>query len=170
MPLYLTQNILISAISASRKTSISSGQVSERSCLSPASTVGGAASPMQRDAYPENLPATRTEAEAISCDFESGLARTRCNLHKRFYTFVEEYRQTNLFKGSYSRLQSQGLPAECAEFFLDPWNTPYWIRDRCDRQTNRRIIFVDSFGPNRRRHCTRTEIQGDDIGSTISSQ
>ena len=41
MPLHLTQNIPISAISASRKTSISSGQVSERSCLPPAPTVEG---------------------------------------------------------------------------------------------------------------------------------
>lgn len=55
---------------------------------------------------------------------QSGLARSRCNLHKRLYTFVEEYGQTNPCKGSYSNLQSQGLPKERAEFYLDPWNSP----------------------------------------------
>ncbi len=130
--------------------------------------ISGAASRLQRDEHPENLEAARIEVEAISRDFETGLARTRCNLHKRLYTFVEKYHQTGLFKGSYSRLQAQGLPAERAEFFLDPWNSPYWIRDRCNKQTSTRIVFVYSFGPNRRRDSTRTELRGDDIGSHIS--
>jgi hypothetical protein len=114
------------------------------------------------------MQAARTEVEAISRDFESGLARSRCNLHKRLYTFVEEYGQTKLYRGSYSSLQSQGLPKERAEFFLDPWNSPYWIRDRCDRQSDTRIMFIYSFGPNRRRDSSRTELLGDDIGSFIS--
>ena len=131
--------------------------------------ISGAVSRAQRNAHPTNLQAAKNEVEAIARDFKSGLARSRCNLHKRLYTFVEEYEQTNLLKGSYSGLQSQGLPKERAEFFLDPWNSPYWIRDRCDRQSNKRLIFVYSFGPNRRRDSTRTEILDDDIGATISS-
>ena len=129
--------------------------------------ISGAASRMQRDANPENLQAARSEVEAISDDFESGFAKSRCNLHKRLYTFVEEYGQFNLFDGSFSELQSHGLPEERAEFFLDPWNSPYWIRDRCDKQTRSRVTFVYSFGPNRRRDSTRTEILGDDIGSYV---
>ena len=132
--------------------------------------ISGAASRAQRHAHPANMEAARSEVEAISRDFKSGLARSRCNLHKRLYTFVQEYGQTNLFNGSYSRLQSQGLPEERAEFFLDPWNSPYWIRDRCDRQANKRVTFVYSFGPNRRRDSSRSEIQGDDIGSYISAK
>ncbi len=131
--------------------------------------ISGAVSRAQRNAHPTNLLAAKNEVEAIAGDFKSGLARSRCNLHKRLYTFVEEYEQTNLFKGSFAGLQSQGLPKERAEFFLDPWNSPYWIRDRCDQQSNKRLIFVYSFGPNRRRDSTRTEILGDDIGTYISS-
>ena len=132
--------------------------------------ISGAASRMQRDAHPANLQAARNEVEAISRDFENGFAKSRCNLHKRLYTFVEDYGQKNLFKGSYSELQSQGLPEQRAEFFLDPWNSPYWIRDRCDRNADRRVTFIYSFGPNRRRDSTRTEIQDDDIGSYISAK
>ena len=124
----------------------------------------------QRDAQPENLHAAKTEVDALSQDFDNGLASSRCNLHKRVYTFVQEYGQVDLLKGSYSGLQSQGLPQERAEFFLDPWNSPYWIRDRCDRETNRRIMFIYSFGPDRRRDSSRTEILGDDIGTFYSSK
>ena len=124
----------------------------------------------ERDEHPANMQAAQTEVEAISRDFESGLAESRCNLHKRLYTFVEEYDQEDLYRGSYSSLQSQGLPKERAEFFLDPWNSPYWIRDRCNRKADTRIMFVYSFGPNRRRDSSRTELLGDDIGSHISSR
>jgi hypothetical protein len=122
----------------------------------------------QRGADPANMQAAKTEAEAIANDFTSGLVSSRCNLHKRLYTFVVEYDQPELFEGRFSRLQSQGLPTERAEFFLDPWNSPYWIRDRCDRENDTRISFVYSFGPNRRRDSSRTEILGDDIGSYFS--
>lgn len=123
----------------------------------------------QRYALPVNIQSAKIEVEAISHDFDSGLATSRCNLHKRLYTFVKKYDQTRLFEGSYAGLQAQGLPKERAEFFLDPWNSPYWIRDRCDRQAGSRMIFVYSFGPNRRRDSTRTEILGDDIGAHVFS-
>ena len=132
--------------------------------------ITGTVSRAARDAHPENRQAAKIEVEAISRDFENGFAATRCNLHKRLYTFVIEYEQTDLLTGSYSQLQSQGLPAERAEFFLDPWNSPYWIRDRCDRQSNKRVTFVYSFGPDRKRNSTPTEILGDDIGHIISTQ
>jgi hypothetical protein len=80
---------------------------------------------------------------------------------------VEEYEERGLLEGSFSALQSQGLPSERAEFFLDPWNSPYWLRDRCDRASNQRIVFVYSFGPNRRRDSSRTEILGDDVGAYV---
>jgi len=201
---HLSQAIPISTTSASRKTNISSGQVSGRFCWplwlsfeqqqfiaarithSPGTCtashyfafvaviglglLSAAVTRAERDAHPANMQAVQTEVEAISRDFESGLARSSCNLHKRLYTFVEEYGQTKLYRGSYSGLQSQGLPRERVEFFLDPWNSAYWIRDRCDRQSDTRILFVYSFGPNRRRDSSRTEILGDDIGSHFSSK
>ncbi len=132
--------------------------------------ISGAVSRAQRDTHSAILQATRNEVEAISRDFESGLVRSTCNLHKRLYTFVEEHDQKNLLKGSYAALRSQGLPKERAEFFLDPWNSPYWIRDRCNRQNNKRVMFIYSFGPNRRRDSTRTEILGDDIGIFVSTK
>jgi hypothetical protein len=132
--------------------------------------VSATATRAQRNARPENMQATRTELEAISHDFAEGLASSECNLHKRLYTFVEEYDQVRMYDGSFSRLQSQGLPKQRADFFLDPWNSPYWIRDRCIRDTDERIAFVYSFGPNRKRESSRTEILGDDIGTHIPVQ
>ncbi len=122
----------------------------------------------QRDADPANMEAARIEVAAIADDFNNGLAMSDCNLHKRLYTFVIEYDQYDLLEGRYAGLQAQGLPPERAEFFLDPWNSPYWIRDRCNRRAGTRTTFVYSFGPNRRRDSTRTEILGDDIGAHFS--
>jgi hypothetical protein len=130
--------------------------------------VSGVASRVQQNAHPENLQAAQSEVEAIARDFDEGLAESDCNLHKRVYTFVEDYEQYDLYDGSFADLVMQGMPAERADFFLDPWNSPYWIRDRCVRQTGERIMFVYSFGPNRRRESTRTEILGDDIGAHIA--
>jgi cell division protein FtsW (lipid II flippase) len=125
------------------------------------------ASRAQRSAHPATMQAAHSEVEAIAIDFLTGLAHSNCNLHKRLYTFVEEYEERGLLEGSFSALQSQGLPSERAEFFLDPWNSPYWLRDRCDRASNQRIVFVYSFGPNRRRDSSRTEILGDDVGAYV---
>lgn len=130
----------------------------------------GAASRAQQTTHPENVQAAQSEAEAIARDFEDGFAESDCNLHKRLYTFVEEYNQPGLYDGSFAALQAQGLPEERADFFLDPWNSPYWLRDRCVRSTGERITFIYSFGPNRRRESSRTEILGDDIGAHISPQ
>lgn len=129
------------------------------------SSVGSRA---QRDAHPETMAAARAEIAALEQDFESGRVVSRCSLHKRLYTFVQQYDQPNLLSGAFAQLERQGLPAERAEFLLDPWNSPYWIRDRCDRRSGRRVVFVYSFGPNRRRESTVFEIGGDDIGAYIS--
>ncbi len=131
--------------------------------------VSGAASRAQRDAHPETVQAARDEVEALRRDFESGRAVSRCNLHKRLYTFVVQYEQPGLLSGAFSGLQQQGLPEERAEFLLDPWNSPYWIRDRCNRATGQRVMFIYSFGPNRRRDSAELEIRGDDIGAYVFS-
>ncbi len=127
--------------------------------------LSAAATRVQRDAHPANLQAARIEVAAIADDFFNGLATSDCSLHKRIYTFVVDYEQYGLLEGRYAGLQSQGLAPERAAFFLDPWNSPYWIRDRCSRSGKTRISFVYSFGPNRRRDSSREEILGDDIGA-----
>jgi len=121
----------------------------------------------QRQVHPGNVVAVKSELSALKEDFESGRVRRRCGLHKRLYTFVEKYDQTSLYIGAFSQLTRQGLPEERAEFFLDPWNTPYWIRERCDSRSGKRTAFVYSMGPNRRRDSTREQILDDDIGEYL---
>lgn len=129
-----------------------------------------AASDRQRVAHPGNIAAVEAELRALKEDFENGRGASDCNLHKRLYTFVVEYEQDGLFEGSYSALQAQGLPEARARFFIDPWNSPYWLRDRCDDDSDERITFIYSFGPNRRRDSTRYEILDDDIGAYIDTE
>jgi hypothetical protein len=126
-----------------------------------------AASRHQRGADPRNIEAATIEAEALRRDFLSGGLRTGCGLHKRVYSYVEKYGVTDLNRGEFAGLSSQGLPEERAAFFIDPWNSPYWIRDKCLRAGGRRAVFVYSFGPNRRRDSTLWEIRGDDVGAVI---
>ncbi len=130
-----------------------------------AGVVHAAVSRHQRDANPDVLAAATKELEALGQDFRSGKARSRCNVHRRLHTFVERYDQDYLLEGSFAGLVAQGLPESRARYLIDPWNTPYWIRDRCD--DDRRVTFVYSFGPNRRRDSDRWEIGGDDVGVYI---
>ena len=121
----------------------------------------------------EIIAATRTEAEALRRDFldmarrNRGRLVTRCGLHKRVYTYVQEYKQDYLRDGTFNALTEKGLPEERAAFFLDPWNSPYWIRHECGSR-GQRDVFVYSFGPNRRRESSENETLGDDIGVIIS--
>ncbi len=128
----------------------------------------------ERQASSEYLGFADAEAKALRQDFVT-MARasrkkliTRCNLHNRVYTYKKNYRRRYLAEGVYAGLVDKGLAAERAEFFLDPWHSPYWIRDYCDPDDTRsRSVFVYSFGPNRRRDSSATEIRGDDIGAYV---
>ncbi len=126
----------------------------------------GVLSRTARGAAPGMVEATQNELEALKRDFLSGEVKTKCNRHRRLYTFKEKYDQDNLLEGEFAALTAQGLPEERAEFFLDPWNSPYWIRDRCESD-KRRIVFIYSFGANRRRESSRWEILGDDVGTIV---
>ncbi|MEE8311226.1 MAG: hypothetical protein V3R77_03140 [Candidatus Binatia bacterium] len=115
------------------------------------------------------------ETDALRADFEKiarrpgGRLAGSCDVHKRVYSYKEKYDGDSLLEGRFAALQGQGLPQERAEFFLDPWNAPYWIRDRCpdsDAGTPRRT-FVYSFGPNMKRDSSATELGGDDVGAYI---
>ncbi len=110
----------------------------------------------------------QVEVEALKQDVLN-LARqlkkvpTQCGMHKRLFTFIEQHEKVApLLAGSFP-----ALAGERGEFFIDPWNSPYWIRDSCDHATRHRVIFVYSFGPNRRRDSTHWEIVGDDVGAYL---
>jgi hypothetical protein len=113
----------------------------------------------------------QAEVDALRRDFLELAARnrgkvvTRCDLHKRVYSYERKYHEPYLYEGAFADLKEQGLPEARAEFFLDPWNNPYWLRDECDRRARR--VFVYSFGPNKRRDSTDWEIRADDIGAFI---
>ena len=121
---------------------------------------------------PELVATARVELEALSQDFVTmfhlGRARpTSCGLNKRVYTCVVEFNQNYLHKGAFFRLRSQGLPDARAHFFLDPWNSPYWVQHDCSRRSGGELVMVYSFGPNRRRESTEWEVRGDDIAASI---
>jgi hypothetical protein len=121
-----------------------------------------------------NVAFAEAETQALARDLiEAANARhkqtiTGCGLHKRIYTFVEGNQVARpLGKGGFAALISRGLPSARAEFYLDPWNSPYWIRDRCDEKTGLRSVFVYSYGPNRIRDSSRWEILHDDVGAYV---
>jgi hypothetical protein len=130
-----------------------------------AATAG--ASRFYRNALPHNVEAAKQEIAALRADFERRRAGSRCGVHKRLYTYVQKYKETYLLEGAFAQLQAQGLPEERADFFLDPWNSPYWVRDSCATPSQKRQVFVYSFGPNRKRDSSRSEIRGDDIGAFV---
>ena len=115
----------------------------------------------------QQFVAVQKELEALSADFQANTDDLQCNVHKRLYTYVEQRDQVFQLDGRFAGLADGGLSRKHAEFFLDPWNSPYWIRDSCGSELSDRLAFVYSLGPNRRRDSTQTEIRGDDIGAYV---
>jgi len=125
---------------------------------------------------PEGAAAAQRETEYLGEDFRElkgllkGRTPTQCNYHQRVYAYINAYEMDFLRSASFAaRTAEQGIAGERTEFFLDPWNSPYWIRDWCDEEGVRRQIFVYSHGPNRRRDSSFWEILGDDVGAIIES-
>ncbi|MGH9390121.1 MAG: hypothetical protein ACRD1Z_10930, partial [Vicinamibacteria bacterium] len=127
----------------------------------------GALSLIERGGHAGSFEAATFESNALQRDFMSGGLPERCGLHKRVHTYVEKYGRSDLRQGAFARLRAQGMPEARAEFFLDPWNLAYWVRDTCDRDRGARRVFVYSFGLNRRRDSSRWEIRGDDVGAYL---
>ena len=116
-------------------------------------------------ADPRRVEIATLESRALALDFKNRRLRSRCGVHKRIYTFIQEYGAGNLARGAWGQLE----PAEDADalrrkYFLDPWNQPYWIWHVCkgDQPT---AVFVYSFGPDRRRNASRDGVAPDDIGA-----
>lgn len=119
----------------------------------------------ERQVDPAVSQTARAEIAALLEDFRSGNLASRCGVHRRLFTYMDRNDQTYLRQGRFASLVEQGLPEARAEFLLDPWNSPYWLRHRCEG--DQEVAFVYSFGPNRRRDSTRWEILGDDVGAYI---
>lgn len=144
-------------------------------CVAMAGYISASISHARKSTDPRFVEMAQAETEAMAADFEAiaerpgGLLTSSCNVHRRVYTYWDKYRSEELSNGALSGLTRSGMPSERAEFFLDPWNYPYWIRDRCaDSDSGRpRRTFVYSFGPNMKRDTTGLELSGDDIGTYI---
>jgi hypothetical protein len=127
-----------------------------------------------RPADPARISQARLETEALTADLgeiarRRGSAPTGCGLHKRLYTFVTEYEVAELESLGFAELAERGIDPERIRYFLDPWNSPYWVRDECEPAGARRSAFVYSFGPDRRRDSSEWELGGDDIGTYLVS-
>lgn len=112
---------------------------------------------------PARRAAAERETEALREAFASGLVAGQCDVHKRLYTFVEEYDRVGLRSSEFAGLAE----SKRADYFLDPWNMPYWIRHGCSEDDGRSMLVVYSFGPDRRRNTVGFEIEGDDVGARV---
>jgi hypothetical protein len=123
----------------------------------------------QKVRHPETIRAATSELEALRRDFQALRPRTPCGLHKRLHGFVDQRGVAGLREGAFSALTAQGLPEERAYYFLDPWNSPYWVRDACgdDATGRRRRTVVYSPGPNRMRESGAWARGGDDLEAVL---
>ncbi len=116
---------------------------------------------------PGRVDKARREIAALVADFGSGRLHTRCGIHKRLYTFMQEYQQPYLLEGEFTRLLLSTGDGGRAEYLLDPWNSAYWVRHKC--AAGREVRFIYSFGPNRQRDSTAWELGSEDIGAYLGS-
>ncbi len=115
-----------------------------------------------RASDPAALDAARSELAALARDFRAGRVRTRCGQHKRVYRLAARQSEAALAGGRFRELTTRGLDPVRAEYVLDPWSSPYWVRDACSRDGGRRLTLY-SLGPNRLRDSTRDRVAGDDL-------
>lgn len=119
-------------------------------------------------ASPERLAEVERELAALRKDHRAGLLRSDCDTHTRVFRFVaaREGLPERAAEGAFGGLVAEGLPRERARFFLDPWETPYWLVDACADDGSRRIAFY-SFGPNRARDSDHWTRRGDDVALAV---
>lgn len=122
-----------------------------------------------RGDHAQRVAAAQTESVALARDFtrlvEDGQYQAACDSHVRIYSYRRQMQAEALDQGAFQALTSQGLPQDRADYFLDPWNLPYWLRDDC-REDGMRRVYVYSFGPDRSRQSDST-IAGDDVGQVV---
>lgn len=116
-----------------------------------------------RTASPAAVETARAELEALARAVGTAGIDGAESRHVRLRTYVD---------GGPDRISQSAVDAlaavagDRAEFFLDPWNMPYWIRLRRDDGGPRAAILY-SFGPNRVRESIRWDPLGDDVGAEI---
>jgi hypothetical protein len=128
---------------------------------------GSGIPPVQDGFREERITRARIELQALRRDFLDQKISTKCGLQEHLYRFVRRHGQRSLGTGEFSRLEGRGMPEERVIFFLDPWDMPYRIRDRCRDDGKRRLVVVHSTGPNRRTDSTPWDIRGDDLGAVL---
>lgn len=114
---------------------------------------------------PARIQLAQSEADSLAADFRSKRLRSRCGVHKRIFTFAEEYGSRRMQESEFA-VGTDPVTIRRRSYYLDPWNLPYWIRHRCDGAQN--VVYVYSFGPNRRRDSTAKSLVEDDVGAYIS--
>ena len=126
-------------------------------------------------ADPSLIETARLETEALRRDYlellreGGGEDLKRCGLHKRLYSYVKKYERHELQQGAFARLSEKVQTTERGRFFLDPWNSPYWIRQTCGEDRSDWQVLIYSFGPNRMRDSDRKQLHADDIGAMVHS-
>ena len=125
------------------------------------------------NADPHVLETARVEALAIANDM-AALYRnnkpgvvTRCKDHRRMNGLAKRLRTDYLYTSEFASLVEQGMSEERAQYFIDPWNSPYWMRHDCLSSDGIQQVFIYSFGPNRKRDSAKGQLSGDDIGVII---
>lgn len=91
---------------------------------------------------PELVEIAGKELNALGKDYRKALRETKkritgCKLHNRVFNHVKKYGLKNTYNGNFRDLTHYGLPEDRAQFFIDPWNTAYWIRHDCDPEKKR---------------------------------
>jgi hypothetical protein len=115
----------------------------------------------------ERTQMVEREIEALIEDWHThteaaGKAPSRCGTHIRMYTWIRKHDYDTFWQEAFAALDIDGTRRE---YFLDPWNSPYWIRHVCTKKSGRtKRIVIYSFGPDSHRESTKKELGGDDIG------
>jgi len=120
----------------------------------------------------ERVELAEAEVSALVADWfahadKEGEGPSKCRTHIRLYTWVRKHDLEVFTAGEFAGL---GIDETRREYFLDPWNNPYWIRHVCRKDGTTRRMFVYSFGPDRRRESTKKELLGDDIGEKFKAR
>lgn len=114
---------------------------------------------------PRRVTAAQIELDALATDLKPLLAASQCGVHKRLYTLVRGRGWDTLRAGRFAALGADAVPKARIAYLLDPWNSPYWVRERCaEAADGERIALLYSLGPNRGRDSTEQEIVADDVG------
>ena len=109
------------------------------------------------------------ELQLLGTDFQNGTLRARCGAHERMVSVATAMGGGTAANGAFGRrMSADGLALARGQYFVDPWYLSYWVRRSCTRQNDSLLIY--SFGPDRRRDSTPSQLLGDDVGVWLSRE